>query len=138
MADAKANGAEGDNRPLSPHLQVYRFELTMIASFAHRATGVALYGGVIVLAWWLIAAASGAAAYDQFQMLAGGFFGRLVLFGFTAALSYHLLNGIRHLFWDVGRGFEPGTATMSAWFVVLGTIVSTFLVWAAGYGLIGG
>lgn len=138
MADGKASGAGSDNRPLSPHLQVYRWEITMFSSIMHRATGAALYGGTIILAWWLIAAASGPEAYATFQDLAGSLLGRLVLFGFTLALSYHLLNGIRHLNWDVGNGFSPATATLTGWIVVLGAIALTLIIWAAGYGLIGG
>lgn len=110
----------------------------MFSSIAHRATGVALYGGTIILAWWLIAAASGPEAYGLFQDLAGGLLGRLVLFGFTLALSYHLLNGIRHLNWDVGNGFAPRTASLTGWLVVLGAIALTLVIWAAAYGLLGG
>ncbi len=137
MAESKA-GAETGSRPRSPHLQVYRWEVTMFSSIAHRATGVALYGGTIILAWWLIAAASGPEAYGLFQDLAGGLLGRLVLFGFTLALSYHLLNGIRHLNWDVGNGFAPRTASLTGWLVVLGAIALTLVIWAAAYGLLGG
>ncbi len=138
MAESKAGAADADNRPLSPHLQVYRWEITMFTSAAHRITGIGLYGGTVILAWWLIAAASGAEAYDLFQSLAGGFLGQFVLFGFTVALIYHLLNGVRHLFWDVGHGFEPRTASMTGWIVVLATIALTIVVWAAAYGLMGG
>ncbi len=110
----------------------------MFTSIAHRASGVALYGGTIVFAWWLIAAASGPEAYALFQDLAGGILGRLVLFGFTLALTYHLLNGVRHLNWDVGNGFAPAIATMTGWVVVLGAIIITLIIWAAAYGLLGG
>lgn len=138
MAESKASGAAADNRPRSPHLQVYRWEITMFTSIAHRATGVALYGGTIVLTWWLIAAASGPEAYALFQDLAGGILGRLVLFGFTLALIYHLLNGIRHLTWDVGNGLAPATASMTGWLVVLGAVLFTLLIWAGAHGFLGG
>lgn len=84
------------DRPLSPHLQTYRWTLTMAMSIVHRATGIALYFGTILLAWWLMAVASGPGAYGIFSSFIGSWFGRLVLFGYTWALMHHLLSGIRH------------------------------------------
>jgi succinate dehydrogenase / fumarate reductase cytochrome b subunit len=97
-------------RPLSPHLQIYRWPVTMATSITHRVTGVALSVGTLVVAWWLIAAASGADAYDTFSTYARSPLGLLILFGFVWSLSFHLLNGIRHLFWDSGFGFKVKTA----------------------------
>jgi len=94
-------------RPLSPHLQTYRWTLTMALSIVHRATGVALYFGTLLLAWWLIAAASGPGAYANVQAFTSSFIGRLIVFGYTWALLHHLLSGIRHFVWDLGYGFKP-------------------------------
>jgi succinate dehydrogenase / fumarate reductase, cytochrome b subunit len=97
-------------RPLSPHMQIYRWPVTMATSITHRATGMALSAGTLVIAWWLIAAASGADAYDTFSTYARSPLGLLILFGFVWSLSFHLLNGIRHLAWDSGFGFQVKTA----------------------------
>ena len=100
-------------RPLSPHLQVYRLQWTMVLSFLHRITGVALGLGTVLLAWWLVAAASGPEAFATVQNVVGSIPGRFVLLGFTFSLFYHLSNGIRHLFWDLGIGFELKAARTS-------------------------
>jgi succinate dehydrogenase / fumarate reductase cytochrome b subunit len=105
-------------RPLSPHFQIYRWPVTMATSIVHRATGLALAAGTILVAWWLLAAASGPAQYDLFSVVARSPFGQLVLFGFVWSLAFHLLNGIRHLFWDMGYGFEVHTANRSGVLVV--------------------
>jgi succinate dehydrogenase / fumarate reductase, cytochrome b subunit len=97
-------------RPLSPHMQIYRWPVTMATSITHRATGMALSAGTLVIAWWLIAAASGADAYDTFSTYARSPLGLLILFGVVWSLSFHLLNGIRHLAWDSGFGFQVKTA----------------------------
>lgn len=122
-------------RPLSPHLQVYRLPLTALASISHRITGVALGLGTVLLAWWLIAAASGPAAYDRFQACAGSWAGLVVLFGFTAALFFHLLNGIRHLFWDAGWGLEKIQAHQGSIAVLAGTAGLTVAVWLVALAL---
>lgn len=126
------------NRPLSPHLQVYKWGLHMALSILHRATGVALGAGTLLLAWWLIAAASGPEAYAQVQVCMTSWLGRLVMFGFTWALMLHLCNGVRHLVWDAGRGFELPTVRLSNQLVLWGSVALTLLVWVIGYGLIGG
>lgn len=97
-------------RPLSPHLQIYRWPVSMATSITHRATGMALSAGTLLVAWWLIAAASGAGAYDTFSTYARSPLGLLILFGFVWSLAFHLLNGIRHLVWDAGYGFNPKAA----------------------------
>ncbi len=123
-------------RPTSPHLQVYSWSLEMALSILHRATGAALGGGAILITWWLIAVATGPDAYDQFRTIMGGIIGKTVLFGFTFALMLHLCNGIRHLFWDMGTGFELEDTHRSSKLVLLSSIVLTLISWAIGYGMI--
>lgn len=121
----------GHARPLSPHLQVWRWHVTMLGSILHRATGVALYGGVAVIAAWLVALASGPDAYADFAALSGSPFGLLVWFGLSWALLYHLASGLRHLVWDLGHGLAPKTAslltTVSLWASILATVA--FWTW---------
>ena len=109
----------------------------MASSILHRATGAALGVGTVWLAWWLIAAASGGEAFDIAQAFSGSILGRLLLLGFTWALMFHLLNGIRHLFWDIGRGFEVKTATTTGWLVVAGSFALTLGAWVLGYSVMG-
>ena len=125
------------DRPLSPHLQIWRWNVTMALSILHRVTGVGLGLGSLLLAWWLIAAASGPDAFATAQGFIGSIVGRLVLLGFTASLFFHLCNGVRHLVWDVGYGFDVKTAERSAWFVVAATAVLTLIAWIAGYAMRG-
>ena len=122
-------------RPLSPHLQVYKPQITSTLSILHRMTGVGLGLGTVALAWWLIAAATGAEAYAAAEAFFASIIGRAILLGFTVALFYHLTNGIRHLFWDAGYGFELETATKSGWAVVIATLVLTVLAWFMAYGM---
>ena len=126
------------NRPLSPHLQVYRPQMTSILSITHRLTGVALVAGTLLFVYWLVAAASGAEAYETARGLIGSWFGRLLLFGWSLALFYHLCNGIRHLFWDAGIGFELPDAQRSGWAVLAATVILTLVTWIAGYSAGGG
>ncbi|MGX1789493.1 succinate dehydrogenase, cytochrome b556 subunit [Bosea sp. NPDC055332] len=116
-------------RPLSPHLQIYRWSWTMAMSIAHRATGSALYGGTLLIALWLIAAASGPAAYETAQWIAGSILGRLVLFGYTFVLLHHMVGGLRHFVWDLGHGFDPQTRTNLAKYSVVVSGALTVLVW---------
>ena len=120
-------------RPLSPHLQVYKPQLTSVLSILHRMTGVALAVGTLLLVWWLIAAASGADSFNMVQTVIGSWIGRLLLFGWSFALFYHLCNGIRHLFWDMGRGYELPTVAASGWAVVIISIALTGISWVWGY-----
>lgn len=129
---------EKSQRPLSPHLQIYRPQLTSVLSITHRATGIALVLGTLVLVYWLLAAASGAAAYASAQQLLGSWPGRILLLGFSFALFFHLCNGIRHLFWDVGLGFELKTAYASGKAVIAVAIAMTLLAWALAYAMRGG
>src|SRR5215469_5236776 len=125
-------------RPLSPHIQTYKWTLTMAMSILHRATGIALYVGTILLAWWLMAAAAGPSAYATFQDFIGSFIGRLIVFGYTWALIHHLLSGIRHFVWDLGYGFKPNEREALTWGALLGGISLTVLVWIAAYFIGGG
>jgi len=105
--------------PLSPHLSIYRWPITMTLSILHRVTGVAMSVGLVVLCAWLMSAAAGAADYERVASLLSTVSGRLMLVGFSFAFFFHLANGVRHLFWDVGYGFEKYQANASAWFVLL-------------------
>ena len=122
-------------RPLSPHLQIYRRTLTMMMSIVHRATGIALYAGTLLLVWWLSAAATSDQYFDLVQAVFGSWIGQLVLFGFTWALIHHTLGGIRHLVWDVGHGFDLKDVELSSKLTLGGSIVLTIAVWAIAYGV---
>jgi succinate dehydrogenase / fumarate reductase cytochrome b subunit len=134
MAEAKGPAA----RPLSPHLQIYRPMLTTIMSIVHRITGAALYVGSLLLAWWLIAAASGPNPYAVFQSVASSVIGRIVLFGYTWALIHHMLGGLRHLIWDTGRGFGAAEREWLARANLIGSIALTIILWMVGGFLMGG
>jgi succinate dehydrogenase / fumarate reductase cytochrome b subunit len=123
----------GHPRPLSPHLQIYRRQLTSITSILHRFTGIGLAVGLLYLVCWLTAAASGLEAFDQLQSFNGSIIGRLLLLGWTVAFFYHLLNGLRHLAWDAGFGFELPTAYKSGYAVFIGTALLTIASWLIGY-----
>jgi len=127
-----------DERPLSPHLQVYRFEWTMAYSIMHRITGCAVAVGTVLFVWWLMALASGPDAFATVQDIIGSWFGRLLLLGWTWALFYHFCNGIRHMAWDVGWGFELKTAAATGHTIAISSVVLTLLCWLVGYGLLGG
>ena len=120
-------------RPLSPHLQTYRVTLTMALSIIHRATGIALYFGTLLLAWWLIAAASGPGAYANVQAFTGSIIGKLIVFGYTWALLHHLCSGIRYFFWDLGYGFKPNEREALTWGALVAGISLTVLVWILAY-----
>lgn len=116
-------------RPLSPHLSVYRWPITMTLSILHRMTGVALSIGLVVFVAWLQATALGAAAYETAAGLLESLAGRVLLAGFTVAFFFHLANGIRHLVWDLGLGFELRQARASAWAVVVATVLMSGAFW---------
>ena len=115
-------------RPTSPHLQVYRWQIGNTLSILHRVTGAALAVGLMALCYWLVALASGPGSYANAMRLLGSPFGLAVLFGWTFAFMFHLLNGVRHLFWDAGKGFERTARHASGWFAVLGAIALTLCV----------
>lgn len=129
---ANSNNA---GRPLSPHLQIYRRTLTMMMSIIHRATGVALYAGTLLLVWWLTAAATSDAYFDMVQAVFGSWIGRLVLFGFTWALVHHVAGGIRHLIWDTGRAFDLPTVEVVARITLAASIIITIALWVIAYGV---
>lgn len=116
-------------RPLSPHFTVYRWPITMTLSILHRSTGAALSVGFAVLALWLISASSGSESYAEINGFLRSGMGRLLLIGWSFAFFFHLSNGVRHLFWDTGRGFEKSQANASAWAVIVLTIVLTLTFW---------
>jgi len=118
-----------DKRPLSPHIQVYRLPFIVVMSITHRMTGVGLVAGALLLVYWLVAAANGPAAYADAQRLLGSLVGKLFLFLWTWALFYHMANGIRHLAWDLGYGFELESADRSGMSVVIASVVLTVLTW---------
>jgi len=134
MAEAQAPS----KRPLSPHLQVYRLTLSMIMSGLHRITGLALCAGMVMLTWWLLAAAAGQNAYGTFEGFASSWIGRLILFGYTWALLHHMLGGIRHLIWDTGRGFGPHEREWLTVASLIGSISLTIIIWIVGYLYMGG
>ncbi|UCI30682.1 succinate dehydrogenase, cytochrome b556 subunit [Mesorhizobium sp. B4-1-4] len=120
-------------RPLSPHLSVYRPPITMTMSIIHRITGSALYFGALLVAAWLMAAATSQGAFDWINWAFGTWLGRLILFGYTWALMHHMLGGVRHLVWDTGAGLEKHTASRIAWATLAGSILLTLLIWIVGY-----
>lgn len=121
------------SRPRAPHVQIYRWPVTMATSICHRMTGVALYAGTVFLAWWLIAAASTPAAYLAFKDITGSGLGVIVSFGYSWALLYHLFNGVRHLVWDTGHGFENETAEWTGILVFGLSVGVTLLAWLAAF-----
>jgi succinate dehydrogenase / fumarate reductase cytochrome b subunit len=135
---AEVNMPRMKERPLSPHLQVWRLTLTMTMSIVHRITGAGLYFGMALVAWWLIAAASGPNAYAVFEAFIGSIIGRIVLFGYTWALIHHGLGGVRHLIWDMGHGFEPAEREMLTLATLVGSIGLTIVIWGIGYLAMGG
>lgn len=118
-------------RPLSPHLQVYSWQITMVMSILHRATGVALAVGAFGLAWWLVAVAAGGDSYATLAALIASPLGQLVLAAFSACLVYHLLNGIRHLLWDIGYGYEIPKVYATGWTVAVLAVLITAGIWFA-------
>lgn len=138
MSSQDRSQGRPQGRPLSPHLQVYRPQFTSMISIFHRITGVGLAAGSLLLVYWLVAAATGAEAYETARDLIGSFIGRLFLFGWTLALFYHLCNGIRHLFWDIGIGLELRDAFRSGMAVLAATIILSLATWFAGYSVMGG
>lgn len=132
MADP-AQGA----RPLSPHLQIWRFTVTMAASITHRGTGMVLYGGSVLLALWALALAFSPVLFSTLAGFVTSPLGFIVVAGYVWSLSFHLLNGLRHLYWDTGRGLGVKTAAKTAWAVYIASVVLAAIVLAAGYAGMG-
>lgn len=121
--------AGNGSRPLSPHLQVYRPQITSMLSISHRITGIGLSVGTLLLVWWLVAAATGPEAFGTVQAFIGSWFGLLLMFGWTFCLWFHLSNGIRHLVWDAGYGFELPQVYFSGYLVIGASVGLTVLTW---------
>jgi succinate dehydrogenase / fumarate reductase cytochrome b subunit len=124
------------DRPLSPHLQVYSWQLTMVLSIFHRGTGIFLMAGIPVLVLWLYMLQSGERNYSHAMEYLAHPVGRLLLLGWTFSIFYHLCNGVRHLFWDIGKGYEISTLYRSGVAVVVVSILMTLATWLCAYGLI--
>jgi succinate dehydrogenase / fumarate reductase cytochrome b subunit len=134
MAEAKNRTVSPEaRRPLSPHLQIYRPMLTMMMSIMHRITGMALYAGTLLLAWWLIAASTDARAFDTANSVLTSILGQIVLLGFTWALFHHLFGGIRHFIWDTGRGMDHPEREYLAQATLIGGLALTVVVWVVAY-----
>ena len=120
-------------RPLSPHLQIYRPQLTSVLSISHRVAGLALVAGTLLLLWWLVAAATGPEAFGRVQRFAGSWLGILVLLGWSFALFWHLCMGLRHLSWDTGWGLDIPNVYRTGWAAVVAAAVLTVIAWIAGF-----
>ena len=129
---------DNTSRPLSPHLQIYRPQLTSVLSIAHRGTGIVLAFGAVAILYWLLSVAAGPEAYENARELFSSWIGRAVLLAFTFSLFYHLCNGVRHLFWDAGMGFELAQAYRSGAAVIIVSTVLTIATWVLAYALRGG
>ena len=116
-----------DSRPLSPHLMIYKWQITMVLSIVQRVTGVGMFFGTVLIVWWLVAAAMGGTALDIVYLVAGSWFGQLVLFFFVWALFQHMLQGIRHFVWDMGKGFAAEGRFLVSWIIVGAGLVLTLL-----------
>ncbi|CAN7508509.1 succinate dehydrogenase, cytochrome b556 subunit [Rhizobium sp. LjRoot258] len=122
-----------NNRPLSPHLQIYKPIPTMVMSIVHRITGGALYVGTLLVAWWLIGAATGQGYYDWVNWILGSIVGKLVLLGYTWALLHHMVGGFRHFVWDLGYGLDKEVSTKMAQASIVVSLCLTVLVWVIGF-----
>jgi succinate dehydrogenase cytochrome b subunit len=126
------------DRPLSPHLTIYRPLINMVMSIVHRITGIANYVGTVLIAAWLVAAAMGPEAYDTVNALFGHPLGKLVLLGYSWSVIHHMLGGMRHLIWDTGRGLSIGAVNVLSWLTVVGSLALTAALWIAGIAVRGG
>ncbi len=135
MASSDALPGPRRPRPMSPHLSVYRLTITMAMSIAHRISGGALYVGVLLLAWFLIAASADAATFAVFSEFIESFIGRLILFLFSWALFHHLIGGLRHIVLDAGYGLDAPLRDQIAWATLIGGFALTIVAWAIGYAV---
>ena len=122
--------------PLSPHLQIYRWQTSSLISITHRITGILNFLGLIFISAWISSAGISENLFECFSVFLKSFIGRFILIGFTWSISYHLLSGIRHLFWDLGYGYEIKTANFSGILVILSSLILTIVLWIIGRGLI--
>lgn len=125
------------SRPTSPHLSIYRWQISMLTSIMHRFTGVALAIGAVLLVAWLCIAAYAPGSYGVLHELFASIFGQLLLLGWTVAFYYHLANGIRHLFWDMGKGFSIPAMNRSGWLVIIFTFAMTAMTWGFLHASVG-
>lgn len=137
MAQAKSLSKTVASRPLSPHLQIYSPLINMMMSIVHRITGMALYAGTLLLAWWLIAAATGPDAFALVSSVLASPIGLLVLFGYTWAFIHHLLGGVRHFIWDTGRGLSLPAVNALCWLTLVWSVALTVAIWFAALGPLG-
>ena len=135
MASSDALPGPRRPRPMSPHLSIYRWTMTLAMSIAHRISGAALYVGVLLLAWFLIAASADASSFAVFSDFIGSFLGRIILFFVTWALFHHLVGGIRHIMWDAGYGLDAPLRDQMAWATLIGGFALTVLVWIIGLAI---
>ena len=138
MSGSTAERGGRRERPLSPHLQIFSPEINMVMSILHRITGAALYFGTLILAWWLVAAATGPDYYAFVSGVLASWPGKLVLFGYTWALINHMLGGVRHFIWDTGHGYDLATVDALCWGTLAASIVLTAAVWAVALLGLGG
>ena len=122
--------------PLSPHLQIYRWHISSLLSITHRIAGVVNLISLILIFFWLVVLSFSENNYELFLLLINSFFGKFILIGFTWSMIFHMLSGIRHLFWDLGYGFEIKTANISGIIVIISSLVLTVIFWLLARGLI--
>ncbi|MBS0483456.1 MAG: succinate dehydrogenase, cytochrome b556 subunit [Proteobacteria bacterium] len=118
-----------DKRPMSPHVSIWKWHITMAGSILHRATGCANYVGAAVIVAWLFATAAGPDYYEPLSAVTGSIWGQLILFGFTLSVCYHLLSGLRHLFWDAGKGFNPKFASTMGAIILVSSLALAVAIW---------
>jgi succinate dehydrogenase cytochrome b subunit len=135
MASSDALPGPRRPRPLSPHLAIYRPTMTMAMSIAHRISGAALYVGVLLLAWFLIAASADASSFAVFADFLASLIGQVILFGFTWALFHHSIGGLRHIVWDAGYGLDAPLRDQMAWATLILGLALTIVVWIIGYAI---
>ncbi|MBX9621403.1 MAG: succinate dehydrogenase, cytochrome b556 subunit [Alphaproteobacteria bacterium] len=124
---------EDIKRPLSPHLQIYKPQITSVLSILHRGTGIVLFGGSILWCFWFVSLTAGIDSYYQLQEFLLSPLGLLILLGWSFSFFYHLCNGIRHLLWDIGIGYEIATVRKTGWTVIFSSILLTGITWAMGF-----
>ena len=124
------------NNPLSPHLQIYRWQISSLLSITHRISGVINLLALSLIFFWLILLSLGESNYELFLLIINSFFGKFILIGFTWSMSFHLLSGLRHIFWDLGYGFEIKTANISGIIVIISSLIITIIFWLLARGFI--
>jgi len=123
-------------KPLSPHLQIYRWQISSLLSITHRISGVINLLALILIFFWLMLLGFSESNYELFLLIINSFFGKFILIGFTWSMSFHLLSGIRHLAWDLGYGFEIKTANISGTIVIISSLILTIIFWLLARGFI--